>query len=362
MATDSGGISDNPKILVIRRDNIGDLVCTTPLIRALRERFPNGRICALVNSYNAPILEFNPDVDEIYAYTKAKHRPEGQSVSGVYWERLRLMLRLRRERFDYAIIGGAHFLPRALRLARMVKAKHIIGFTEPGYRKARRIDMGVPYSLPTAMHEVEDVFRLLEPLGINGAPPKMRVVPNPGEFEQARLALAHKGVSSDGMIIGVHISARKPCNRWPVEHFVALIKALHERYSSAFVLFWSPGSDLNPLHPGDDEKAQAIVEATQGLPVVPYPTERLGELVGGLAQCPYVICSDGGAMHIAAALGAALVCFFGGTDKTRWYPWGARHILLQPGSRQVSDIDVQDALKAFAEIAEQSHHPYSREA
>ena len=60
------------KLLVIRRDNIGDLVCTTPLLRSLRQKYPEARIDALVTSYNEPILENNPDVDYVYAYTKAK--------------------------------------------------------------------------------------------------------------------------------------------------------------------------------------------------------------------------------------------------------------------------------------------------
>ncbi len=51
------------RILVIRRDNIGDLLCTTPLLSALRRRFPEAWIGALVNSYTAPVLAGNPDVE-----------------------------------------------------------------------------------------------------------------------------------------------------------------------------------------------------------------------------------------------------------------------------------------------------------
>ncbi|MHB8536282.1 MAG: glycosyltransferase family 9 protein, partial [Sulfuricaulis sp.] len=50
------------RFLVIRRDNIGDLVCTTPLIHALRQRYPKARLCLLVNSYNRPVVENNPDI------------------------------------------------------------------------------------------------------------------------------------------------------------------------------------------------------------------------------------------------------------------------------------------------------------
>ena len=47
---------DSPRILVIRRDNIGDLACTTPLIDGLRARWPDAHLAALVTTYNAEVL------------------------------------------------------------------------------------------------------------------------------------------------------------------------------------------------------------------------------------------------------------------------------------------------------------------
>ncbi len=338
-----------PSILVIRRDNIGDLVCTTPLIHALRERFPRGRLCVLVNSYNRPVVENNPDIDVVYAYMKAKHREEGQSVLGVYWRRLLLMRELRRQSFDYAIIAGAHFLPRALGLARAIKPRHLIGFTEPGRRGVERIDTGVPYTLPQPMHEAQDIFRLLAPLGISGEPPAMRVFPAAAAVARAQAALREKGLPPDD-VIGVHISARKPLNRWPAENFAALIRRLHDKHGAAFMLFWSPGSAANPRHPGDDEKAQEIMDRLADVPILAFPTDRLDQLIAGLSLCRAVVCSDGGAMHIAAALGKPILCFFGKSDKTRWYPWRARHVLLQPPSLNVADISVDEAANGFERL------------
>jgi heptosyltransferase-3 len=337
------------KFLVIRRDNIGDLVCTTPLIHALRERYPKARLCVLVNSYNQPVVENNPDIDEVYAYMKAKHRGPGQSVLGVYWNRLRLMRELRRQRFDYAIIGGAHFLPRALRLARAIKPKHIIGFIESGKRGVNHIDIGVPYTLPHPMHEAQDIFRLLEPLGITGEPPRMHVFPSAAVVARAQAVLREKGLSPDN-VIGVHISARKPLNRWPAEKFAGMIRRLHQAHGAGFMLFWSPGSASNPRHPGDDEKAQQIMDAVKDIPVLAYPTDQLDQLIAGLSLCRAVVCSDGGAMHIAAALGKPILCFFGKSDKSRWYPWKATHVLLQPPSLNVANIDVDEAAHAFDQL------------
>jgi len=89
-------MSRTPRFLVIRRDNIGDLVCTTPLLAGLRRHYPQAHIAALVNSYNCDVLAGNPDVDEIFAYTKAKHRQSGETLLGVYAQRLRMFIEMRR--------------------------------------------------------------------------------------------------------------------------------------------------------------------------------------------------------------------------------------------------------------------------
>lgn len=345
-------IPQDSSFLVIRRDNIGDLVCTTPLIHALRQQFPQARICALVNSYNAPVLENNPDLDQIYSYTKLKHRVDRSSAWRILWNHFTLIMGLRRQRFDCAIIAGARFLPRSLRLARAIRPRHIIGFVEQG-RESSNIDMAVPYELPRPMHEVDDIFRLLRPLGIQGEPPEMCVVPNADEVQRILSRIETQDGFSGKLRIGIHISARKPSNRWPSERFVQLIKGLHQRHDASFMLFWSPGAKDHPQHPGDDTMAARVVAETQGAPLMPCATHRLEELIAGLSCCDVVICSDGGALHVAAALRKPILCFFGDSEKTRWHPWKVAHVLLQPASLNVGDITVDEALLGYERLLKQ---------
>lgn len=128
--------------------------------------------------------------------------------------------------------------------------------------------------------------------------------------------------------------------------------AWDEGYRALFVLFWSPGPSDHPQHPGDDEKAVAVLQGTRGLPVLEWPTRDLRSLVAGLAACDGVVCSDGGAMHVAAALGKPIVCFFGDSDATCWRPWGVPHRLLQRASREVTEITVEEAVAAYGDLAE----------
>lgn len=332
------------KILVIRRDNIGDLVCTLPLIRALRMYFPHAWIGALVNSYNRDVLQGNQDLDEVFSYTKAKHLAPGNSVLANYWQRVRLIAKLRRKNLDYVVLAGAIFLPRVLRLASWVKPRHIIGYADQRSPHASKIDMPLNLGDKDNLHEVEYVFRLLAPLGIEGQIPTAHVFPDAAL--RARFADSIPFSFADGPLIGLHISARKPSNRWPVERFVQLAQQLHETYGAHFLLFWSPGASEDSFHPGDDDKARSIIDALGPELLSPLRTTQLTELIAGLSLCDYVVCSDGGAMHIAAALEKPIVCLFGGTDPFRWHPWAVPHVLLQDASREVMALTVEEVVKA----------------
>jgi heptosyltransferase-3 len=347
----SSPVGARAKFLVIRRDNIGDLILTTPLIHALRQRFPEAWIGALVNSYNARVLESNPDLDEVFVYTKAKHRGSASAWSA-YWSTLSLILRLRKLRVDYAILASPAASSKAQMFARRINARIIVGFGD-----CASPDFRLKANPAGTLHEVEEAFRIAPFFGIEGTPPKTAVYVGERKASEAR-GLIMKALPGKNTLIGVHISARKPQQRWPAERFVEFLRQLVEhRPDLAFVLFWSPGESDNPTHPGDDAKAHQILDQLGSFPIVPFPTHALSDLFAGLAVCEQVVCSDGGAMHVAAALGKPILCFFGNSDPRQWHPWGVPYQLMQPQSEEVSDITVAEALEKFRELQDEVRRP-----
>lgn len=333
------------KILVVRRDNIGDLVCTTPLFTALRRRFPQAWIGALVNSYNAPVLDRNPDLDEVLAYTKLKHAGVGSGVLSALRERIALLWNLRRMRLDYVVLATSDFVPRIARLAHWLAPKRVVGFAD-GPNSARWLDLAIKTDEVAGRHEVERVFALARFFGIDSGPPPLTVVPDRSELDAVRAKLGQASAS-----VAVHISARRPAQRWPAQRFAELITRLHRKHGWGAALVWSPGPPNHPTHPGDDEKAREVIEAVGRQPwFIPYSTGRLAQLIGCLAACDAVICSDGGAMHLAAALGKPTVALFGDSSAERWRPWTARYDVLQPPSRNVGDVLVEDVARAFQRV------------
>lgn len=328
-----------PRILVIRRDNIGDLICTTPLIHALRQQLPTAWIAALVTRYNEPVLTGNPDINEVYSYQKAKHRGTDESVLGIHWQRLKTIANLRRQHFDWILLpGGAH--ASSLRFARLIAPKQVL--------------VRGPEDAVAGTHEVEQTCHLLTRMGLRYETPQARVVANAAVVEKVSAQMHSRFGARPTRVIGIHVSARKPSQRWPVERFVELIRNFPAAPGDVFLLLWAPGLPSDSKHPGDDDKATEIMAHLATYPVIPMPTQRLEDLIGALALCDTVICADGGAMHIAAALGKPIVCLFGRSDSNQWRPWGVPYALLQQESREVADISVGMVLDGYASIALQN--------
>lgn len=336
------------KILVVRRDNIGDLVCTTPLFATLRQVFPQAHIAALVNSYNGQILCGNPDIDAVYVYTKLKHRDSGQSRWRPIWDRLRLMVSLRRNSFDLAVLARSDFDRHGLNFVRWLRIPRVLG-----YCGCTPVPRGLNVPLPTPdnsqLHEVEAVCRLLVALGISSSPGPLRLFP-----KQEKVVLTSRGLNGRPGI-AVHISAREEGRRLSSEKWLEVLQGLRVAFPNAcLLLFWSPGTDNDPRHPGDDNKANQILKgaARLGVDVVPFPTTTLEELMAGLAACDLFIGADGGGMHVAAGVGRPVVALFENNPYKRnhWYPWQVDYEMVVSPLQDVGDIAPDTIVQASIKI------------
>ncbi|VAW88662.1 hypothetical protein MNBD_GAMMA16-1188 [hydrothermal vent metagenome] len=319
-------------ILVIRRDNIGDLLCTTPLISALRAGYQEAHIAVLANSYNAAVLANNPDINRVYQYTKAKH--SSRVKLHTWWHEWRLFRALRKARFDLVIHGNPTPHPRTGKLAKYLKVPQRIGV-------ANSADEGFNIAISPqdvhGIHHVEQVYSLLKPLGIVDVPGSMTL----------NIERQHSHLSLKRPLIGIHISSRRPDNRWPVESFIELIENLQVKGAHC-VLFWAYGEKNDPRYPGDNHLAQQLIDRfTED--IAPYPMETLEDLMSGLAQVDVIVTPDGGVLHIASALSKPVVALFGCTDSATWGPWQVPHRTLH-GQGRATNISVDDVTKATLQL------------
>ena len=353
------------KILVVRRENIGDLILTTPLIRLLREQLPSAHIAALVNSYNAPVLDQNSDLNEVFVYTKGKHAASWWGSIVARYELVRLYLRLRRMKFDDVILAEPTYTPRNIRLARFVLGKpwssaerRVIGFEhEDGTHTG--LDVVVSKAMMDGLHQAQIMLRIAEAYGSPLASVTMEDKPCCRVGRSTALTATGSTAAGEtspllvGRHIGLHLSARKPSQRWPVESFAVLAGQIQQAGAVRVSVFWSPGTADNAFHPGDDENAQTLnaLLAATSVAVDFVPTTDLAILICAVDEVSMFICADGGAMHIAAGLGKPIIALFGDSDPIRWRPWGVPHRVLQAATRNVADLSVEEVLAAFHELA-----------
>ncbi|MEW6409272.1 MAG: glycosyltransferase family 9 protein [Nitrospirota bacterium] len=342
------------KIIIIRRDNIGDLLCTTPAIRALREKFPDAQIDILVNSYNKAIIENNPDINNVLVYRKTKHEPYRNKLS-IWLEVLRLYLKIWMGKYDVAIGASSHYIPRVGRFTFFTGARRRIGYiSQKGLLP--RLFYNCPVKSPErSVHEVKVIFDLLHPLGIKSHPGNLILNISDVEKNGIETFLKTNGIKRDEPLIGIHISSRKKQNRWSPDKFIQLIDFLMTAWKVAVLLLWMPGDEDNPYHPGDDKKAFYIAEKTIRRPLC-YRTTSLKELIASISVCRMLICGDGGAMHIAAAFGIPVVTIWGITDERRWAPWITEHIILK-GKENADDISVEEVIEAVRKFSKSPTKP-----
>ena len=163
------------RILFLRRENIGDLILTTPLFHALREQLPDAYLAALVNSYNAPVLAGNGDLDQVFVYTKGKHAGSLIAAIGARFAQARLLLRLRAMRFDDVVLAEPTYTPRNIRTAGFIlghprfpgrrSGTRIIGFEHDDGQSAG-LDVIASKSEMDGLHMAQIIMRLAKPFGI----------------------------------------------------------------------------------------------------------------------------------------------------------------------------------------------------
>jgi predicted lipopolysaccharide heptosyltransferase III len=299
------------RILLVRLRLIGDVVFTTPVIRALRRHYPDAHIAYLVEPSAAPVVRGNPHLDEVIL---APRRRGARRLL----DDLALAQRLRRDRFDLVI--DLHGGPRAAWLTRASGAPTRIGYDMPwrSWIYTQRVPRS-PDLFPR--HSVLNQWDLIAPLGVGDCTPEQ----DPVEMREDRtnaarvaLRLGAVPVARDHQLVVVHVSAGNEFRRWPEESFVSTILALAQADSRRRILITSG--------PSDSEAALRVAQAVRNrLPtpesLLPLVDWNLDELRALIARAAVYIGGDSGPMHIAATTRTPIVAMLGPTLAQRSRPW-----------------------------------------
>lgn len=267
-----------PKVLLVARDMVGDLVNTTGAVLALQAAFPKTSF-TLEGGLAAP--ELFPKSIRVWA------RPRHAGLSG----RIKRILRWRKAKFGACLIlddGHTH-----ARLARLAGIPRIVGVHRG---RSELFTQSIPFD--ENGHDLFDSLRgVLRLVGIEPPDLHPRLAPTPTDEQAAERLFNELGQPE----ILLHVGASDPRKNWPDESWSELIGALGGRKLAAIA---GPGEDA----------------ARFGIPT-PGPATALLVYAALLTRVKLLITPDTGPAHLAAAMNAPTVVLYGPTDPKRFHPW-----------------------------------------
>lgn len=275
------------KILIIQTAFIGDVILTTPLIQAVRQRFPSSVIDILVIPAAVNVIENNPAIRTILIYDKKR---KGRRIHGLY----RIMLTLRREKYDLVLCPHRSF--RSALLARCSKAAQRIAFRRSA--GACLFTHRVPYR--SDRHEVERNLSLLDPFGHQPHEPKPVIYPD--DADRAIIARLVEKQDSVQRFLAIAPGSVWKTKRWPLEHFQELIRLLPDHLG---VFLIGGKEDVVLCHAIAQIAPERMVNTAGQLTL-----RQSAELI---RRCTMLLSNDSAPTHLASAMGVPTIVIFGPT-------------------------------------------------
>ena len=305
------------RILVVRLCCIGDILFTTPLLRALDANYPRARIGYLVSPWCRDLVAANPRVDEVIEY-------DGYGTDRRLRSALTAVRRLRAGRYDLALI--LHRTPLAHLLAWAGGVPWRVGFDWQG----RGFSLTHPVPYRARAHEVDRVLDCLQPLGAAADGTDLEL---PGREEHAAgaeaLLHAHGWRDDQRPLValfpggGENPGTVMPTKRWDPAGFREIIRRLETEYRRGAVVFIGGR--------GDREVGDAVLSDWRPrLPVIRLEGQTDLLTTGAvLKHCDLFVGGDSGPLHMAAAAGVPTIALFGPTDPDRLAPRGRAHAAVR---------------------------------
>lgn len=293
------------RILIVRTDRLGDLILSTPVIKNIKMQFPSAELSFMCSSYARQALLANPYLVEIIVCDK-----------GGFKDWLKLVLYLRKRKFDWAII--LHPTVRVHLLTFFAGIPRRIGWDrKKGWLLTDRIKHNKQEGLK---HELEYNLDILRYLDIPIRDKSLYFPLFPEAWASVKVL-----PQAQGLIIGEYIVinplASCPSKRWPQEYFSQLIKLLKDKFKLPIVIISSKA---------EAHFADLLVRENQVIDL----RGKLDLLALGalLKNAKLFISNDSGPVHIAAAFNTPVISIFGRNDRglspTRWRPVNEKSVYI----------------------------------
>lgn len=353
------------KILIINPFGIGDVLFTTPAIRAIKNRYPKAFIGYWCNERVEQILKNNPNIDRIFALSRGDLKKifQKSKLKGMK-ESLRLFSEIKKEHFDISFDVSLDYRYNLISWLAGIEKRIGLNYKNRSKFLTHKIDI-VGFDDKHVVEYYLDVLKFLN-IGFPDSP-KIELHLSKENCDWAAKFLQDNGIEEDGLLIGIAPGGGASWGgsanylRWPEQKFAALSDILIKKHSAKIILFGSAEESeiCNRIAPFLSKQAINIAGKL-----------TLSQFVALFSKCKVIVCNDAGPLHVAVGLGVKTVCICGPVDEKVYgpFPYGSQNnrlvkkdlscrpcykrFRMADCSKQIclEEISPEDALKAVEEL------------
>lgn len=324
------------RVLLVRLDEIGDVVMTSSFLRELRRNLPNVWITLVVKPAVHNLVELCPYVNEVLAY---EWRTSGRfAEQRRHGRALRLSLRyLWRNRFDLAILPrwDADYYHGTF-LTYFSGAPRRVGYSANVSKSKQRLYSGLDCLLSHKLedsdpkHEIEHNLDVIRFLGGKVQEDQLELWLGEDDETFAEKVLSSNGVHPKDLLLAFGLGAGSKRRMWPIDNFVKIGRWLREEYNTRIVAAGGKGEESlgQEIH---HQLGEAVINTTG--------RTTLRQTAALLKRCHLYVGNDAGPMHLAAAARIPVIeischpvqgSVVHVNSPRRFGPWGVPHLVLQP--------------------------------
>jgi ADP-heptose:LPS heptosyltransferase len=317
------------KFLFVRQDRIGDVLVSTPLLHALKERYPLATVDFLLSTNNHFVLQNEPLVRKRWGYERT------------FLSALRILRGLRQERYDFVIDLMDNPSATSTIFCALAGGKWNVGLAK---QNAYSYDIVVPLLSRKDEHIVDRLAMLLTVFGLRAGEVPLRIRYNVAEESRAA---ADKYFGQSDLdkkhVIGINISPGSGTRFWGTVHYQGLIRWLKMEYADCPILIL--------YQPSDKAVAQAIAEPFPDVHLSPE-TRTFDHFAAFVEKLWILITPDTSAVHLAAAFEIPAVVLFVQSDKELrvWEPYKTLSESVITAVDDLKTIPVADVTNAVRNL------------
>ncbi len=316
-------------ILCVRIDRIGDMLITTPALRALRQNCPEARIDMIASTGNAAVLKNNKDLNNVYVFDK-------KSLANWFF----FLRTLPGKRYDLVLVFNGASLTTAI-LAKFTLCGEIYAVSN----KRRGFFYTEILEEPENMHKTERQLTFLRHLGFDASSVDMHFTVTPEIMAKIAAQYPRKpGLARIGVFIG---NSKKALTRWPAPKFRELTERLLENAVEVYIIAGA----------GDVELLDEFKGLTHKHLFHYVGDQSLEESAAFFKTCDVFVTSSSGPQHLAAAIGVPCMSIMFEENARSWGPLAPQHrMVISDKHGDVRDISVDSVYEATLQSLQAATH------